>query len=222
MKERKQTQQECAMNWQWKHIRAWGLVALAGVLVGCGPADLDFSDNRDRGLEPHRSARVPFGTGAEYRFVSYEVLHSTLTDVLGVSASPYPGSDSEPASPFNPLRDPVSYLEVNRVAAGAPVFHPNPDLGSPGVFTAGGMKAWTLASNGACAIAMEDPGRRQQFFPGGTQSYDVIIRHFLGRAATEDDARILDGLTGQFNGESARAAAVCTALLNSLEFLTLN
>jgi hypothetical protein len=177
----------------------------------------------------------------EYRWVSYDILLSTLTDVLGVRMQ-NTANDAE--------LDPIRYLEDRKEAVGAPDYTSESPDGAvtPGNFSSLGMKTWIMAASGACGMAM-DGVKKDELFPLGVDNYNEIYVQLLGRLPKAEEVQILEevatNLADVWNnppqgsdpaeqakydaaknnptiGEARVATAVCTSILGSMEFLTVN
>lgn len=146
-----------------------------------------------------------------YQTISLSVMHFTLTDTLGVPAM----TSDDPVD--DPLHYPDAYLQANASALGEPDY----EAGIPaGPMTSGGFKAWLLASSSACGIAMTNTPER--LFPNGNHDYTYAYALLLGRKPKFEEAMILTTLQGQFPDPVRGEAAVCTSILNSLEFMDAN
>lgn len=198
------------------------VAALALALTACGPASL--TQNHETDGPGHTRGGTPEIGESTYEFVTYDVLYTTLHDALAVIEMPYPGTGpDDPASPNNPREDPIGFIQERAATMGAPQYDPNsPDGTIQGKFTSLGIKNWILAANGACAIAMNDPATADALFPSGATEYEEIFVVLLGRFPEAAEVALLDELTAQFSSELDRETAVCTTLLGTQEFLTIN
>lgn len=205
------------------------LILLAAALSGCGQA-----------YDPSPEARVPdvhggggvFDTSNDetvYQSISYEGLRSALVDVLGATeAGPLAtGCDNVNTCPRS---HPVSFIDANRTLLGAPIYEPNAENSSaPGSIEAPGFRAWILASSSACG-KMVERGDAARLFPQGPDDYAFAYAILIGRAVHPDEVAELDALRNAQYGNGApvfatferQTAAVCTAILTSIEFLGSN
>jgi len=219
------------------NLRLKPFVLMAGFFIlaamGCGRGDLNFDqglggapkadDIREGGPADHAGS-------PEFEIVSYETLYATLTQTLGViyDATDYDnGPMFEPVSAADdPLHNPILFLESRKDSlAAANLSDVDPDTNvAPGAISGLGIKNWALAVTGAAGISMAGT-KRAEFFPeeaGGIGSYDTAFLVLLSRYPTSAEVEILDELVAEFQTEADKAAAVVSALLMTLEFLTLN
>ncbi len=209
------------------------IAALATVtVIGCGQEYMPQSANPDLPDPdmPDQAFQL-VGDQAPYRFVSYDFLRAILTDVLMVPPDGTP-------SPNNPMVDPTGYFEANKLLLGAPNYQADPTQTTTAApMSSGGFKVWVIAATSACGESMTaDPSR---LFPAGIDNYDHIYNVTVGRAPTAEEELNLDALAnavwldtkpatttpahtmGQpvFTTQEKKAAALCSAVLASLEFL---
>jgi hypothetical protein len=200
------------------------LPAALALLAACGQPYSPALGSRVPGI--HGGGGV-FGGGdgeMDYQTVSFDLLRSTITDVLVVLPANPPNAES-------PLLDPVGYLDANQVQLGEPVYSDGADASAaPGHMLPGGFKAWLLSASSACGQMMQS--HETSLFPLGIDHYDFAYGMLLGRAPTADEISILDAvrLDPIWNGpgytpgakRQHQGAAVCTTILASAEFLTAN
>jgi len=196
---------------------------------GCGPAAL-----RSQGGIPgapvgdsNRTGSFSMTQTMPYNFVSYETLYKTLTETLGVPRDTVDQDLSDDFGPEDdPLHNPIYFLETRKESLGAGQLAPsNPDESVvPGSFSSLGFKYWILAASGAAGIAMDNTEQRSAFFPQGTGNYDTVYLTLLGRYPTAEEEATLKELIHKAGGfsQSKQAAMVLTALMTTLEFLTVN
>lgn len=212
------------MSFDMKWIKAISVGLFMVTLAACEPAKLETSqpDARD---DTGRNGGQPPANHTQYEFVSYDVLYSTLTVTLGVGQVNYPGTagdPTDPPSPNNPRHDPIGFFVDRAVTAGMPIYDPNdPSASIPTNFSTLGMKNWLYAASGACGLAMAGP-KGGEFFPQGDSNYDTIYLTLLGRSPSGKEVADLDATVAQFDSSAQKRAAVCTAILGSMEFLTEN
>lgn len=215
-------------------IVASALLALAA--AGCG---------QHYEPEPEKHAAGPQNPGgifenhhpqADYEMLTYQVLRSTLVDVLEVDPSSNGALEADcvaqqldPAV-MCPRSNPVGYLEANADQLGAPQYdveNPQETYG-PRLLTSGGFKVWMLAASSACGRMTAEQSAPALFandFPdtdGFIDDYEGPFLALLGRLPTETEVARLDAMQGSFTTIERRAAGVCTVLLGNLEFLGAN
>lgn len=204
-------------QFSWLFVAAALVLALPGCREEPDPGNLDPWTGRNGDLPQ---------TGPEYKFVSYDVLLSTLEDTLGVQESFYPGGvavdgTEDPASPDNPREDPVGFFKARGVTMGQPIFNPDsPNSTISTGFSSLGMKNWVHTAAGACGKAVVGPKAAELFPAAG--NYDAIFLTLLGRYPTSQELSDINEHVAQFSTVEQKQAAVCTALLGTMEFLTIN
>ena len=223
-------------------------LALVGV-VGCGQG---YEPGDPSGAPAPHGGDDIFGAGDDstvYRTASYEVLRFTLTDTMKLGTTVAPAGlatlcGTGVTAQNCPKAAPVQYLDANRASLGMPVYSNEDPLATqaPGPMSSGGYKVWVLAASSACGRMMNEQAT-PALFPNGVSDYNYIYNVLLGRAPTNAEVEILNDLrnqaliaspsTASLNGkqtssatnatpEQVQGAAVCTSLLGSLEFLTVN
>ena len=233
-----------------KIVAAVAGVLLVGV-VGCGqgysPSPSDSTPDVVGGGNVFGSN--PDGT--VYHTASYDVLNYTLTNTMGLGSTlPFTSAQITTicgtgiASNACPKADPVGFLAANKSTLGVPVYNVDDPLATqaPGQMTSAGMKTWALASSSACGRMMTEQST-PALFPNGVNDFNYMYMALLGRAPTKADISTLTDLQSSYttahakcttNGASGcdsfgagtltqiQGAAACSAVLNSLEFLTVN
>jgi len=206
-------------------------------LVGCGQGYTPSPE--DNVATPHGGGDVFDANGDDtvYRTASYEVLRYTLREVLGLMDTLPPSTALclGAVGGACPLANPVPYLALNATQMGAPAYTADDPLATqvPGPITSGGFKVWSLASSSACGRMMREQAA-PALFPQGISNYDHMYNVLLGRAPTAGEVEILNNLQASITSFDAakkpagvtldhvKGAAVCSAVLGSLEFLTVN
>lgn len=205
------------------------LIVLAAALSGCGQPYDPSPEAQVPDLHGGGGVFDPHDDETVYQSISYEGLRSALVDVLGTTeAGPLAaGCDAVTACPKS---HPVSFLDANRTLLGAPIYETNAENSSaPGPIEAPGFRAWILASSSACG-KMVERGDAARLFPQGQDDYAFAYAILIGRAVHPDEIAELDALrAAQYAGGArvfptyeGQAAAVCTAILTSIEFLGSN
>ena len=196
------------------------LVTSALSLAACGQRYVPEPGQHVAGPEGGGTVFGGGGDAAPYRTVDVAFLESTITDVLGVT--PVAMDPACLAADACPKSDPVAYLEANRSSLGAPVYGGGGSQ-APGLMTSGGIKVWVQSANSACGLMMMKQSS-PTMFPGGVADYSTLYVALLGRAPRPAEITALDALRAQplLDTDVKRGAAVCTAVLGSLEFLQAN
>ena len=210
---------------------SFGLL-LTGI-VGCGQG---FSPSPDQHIAGPQGGGDVFNGGTDntnYKTASFEVLNSTLVDVMGV-ADVTPGAECPVgiAGTGCPKYQPIAFLNANKGALGAAVYNQADPLSTqaPGSMTSGGFKAWVLASSSASGLMMAQA--QPALFPNGVNSYDYLYQALLGRAPTAAEVSRLDQLEADIATANPglatsmlskrQGAAVASSVLGSMEFLMVN
>lgn len=200
-------------------MKATPILFVAAVLSACGQS---YTPGIDKHVAGPQGGGTVFGSGNDatpYRTVDVSMLESTITETLGVQPV---AIDANCVSPDAcPVSDPVAYLEANKASLGAPVYG---DAGSqaPGMMTSGGVKVWVQSATSACGLMMAQPS--PALFPAGIADYSNLFVSLLGRAPTPAEITALDALRTNpaLTSDAKRGAAVCGAVLGSMEFLQAN
>ncbi len=232
-----------------KALNLAAALILTAAVTGCGqgyePGDSSGAPAPQGGGDVFDSN----GDDTVYRTASYEVLRFTLTGTMGLGEAIAPRGlatvcGTGITAPNCPKAAPVQYLDANRASLGMPVYNQEDPLATqaPGPMSSGGYKTWVLAASSACGRMMNEQAT-PALFPNGVTDYNYIYNVLLGRAPTGEEVEILNQLRAQslinapaagsltakqtstgtaVTPEQVQGAAVCTAVLGSLEFLTVN
>jgi hypothetical protein len=189
------------------------------------------------------------GDDTVYKTASYEVLRYTLTNTMKLGEAIAPRGlatvcGAGITAQNCPKAAPVQYIDANRASLGTAVYNQEDPLATqaPGPMSSGGYKVWVLAASSACGRMMNEQAA-PALFPNGVADYTHMYNVLLGRAPTGAEIEVLNALrnqalinapsTASLNAKQTSAAtaatpdqvqgaAVCTAVLGSLEFLTVN
>ena len=211
-----------------RKIMSLSIGALLTGLVGCGQGYTPSPEENTPA--PHGGGDV-FGSNDDdtvYRTASYEVLRYTLVNVLALGEAPNAAIvTASCAAPLTantcPKGAPVQFLDANRSAFGVPVYNTDDPLGTqaPGAMSSGGYKTWILSVSSACGRMMDEQAE-PAVFPNGVSDYNRLYNVTLGRAPTAAEITRLDELRATLDTPQKQGAAVCSSVLGSLEFLTVN
>ena len=216
-----------------KAIKGMAVVASLAALTACGQG---FSPSPDQHIAGPQGGGDVFNGGTDntnYKTASFEVLNSTLVDVMGV-ADVTPGAECPVgiAGTGCPKYQPIAFLNANKGALGAAVYNQADPLSTqaPGSMTSGGFKAWVLASSSAAGLMMAQT--TPALFPNGVSSYDYLYQSLLGRMPTEAEITRLNQLEADIATANPslntqmlakrQGAAVASSVLGSMEFLMVN
>ncbi len=204
-------------------------------LVGCGQGYTPSAE--EHVAAPHGGGDV-FGSGTDnttYRTTSYEVLRSTLIDLMGVGDVAAPVAECSAAvvaAAGCPKYAPLNYLQANKGSLGAPVYNQaDPNASQvPGLMSSGGFKAWVLASTSASGLMMNQTP--PALFPQGVQNFDYLYQALLGRVPTDVEVARLNQLSADIAAANPslntaevtkrQGAAIASSVLGSMEFLMVN
>jgi len=228
----------------------WILTLLTGV-VGCGQGYSPTPDQSVPSVQGGGDVFGNNGDGTVYKTASYEVLRYTLTNAVGIGTM-IPQVQANSAAVCGtgiavaacPKAAPVDYIDANRTQLGTPVYNQEDPLATqaPTQMTSAGFKTWVLAASSACGRMMiEEP--TPALFPNGVADYTFMYQTLIGRSPNESEISTLDNLRTSLttahakctvNGTSGcdnvaagtltqlQGTAVCTSVLGSMEFLTVN
>ena len=218
-------------------------LALAAV-AGCGQPYTPEPKAHDAGPQNPGGIFDTTPQQANYDMLTYEVLRSTLRDVLAIGVDPAADAavvcvgDGVTIETSCPKANPLGYLDANADQLGAAVYeNENPaETYGPKLLSSGGFKVWMLAASSACGRMVSEQSQPVLFpndFPGSDlfiDDYDHAFLTLLGRLPREAEVARLDaaqnavdaGNVPFFNTLPERGAAVCTVLLGNLEFLGAN
>ena len=212
------------------------LFAALATLSGCESQPFEPGNKHTAAPQPRDvfGAEEPVG---QYQMLPIEVLHATLRDSLGLGDTPSPDFATL-CGTFPPEQcpagDPIAVLLDNAAQLGAPVYETaDPfELSGPRLFTTGGFKVWVLASSSACGRMMTEQAVPALFpndyLPASDteyiDDYDPMFMVLLGRLPTDAEVARLDMLqmSAPYLNLRKRGAAVCSAVLGSMEFLGSN
>ena len=234
-----------------KIVAAVAGTLLLGV-VGCGQGYSPSPSDSAPGVVGGSNVFGSNPDGTVYHTASYEVLSYTLSNTMALGTTLPSNIQTNLAticgtgiaSTACPKADPVGFLGANKGTLGAPVYNVDDPLATqaPSQMTSAGFKTWALASTSACGRMMTEQ-TTPALFPNGVNDYTYMYMALLGRAPTKDDITTLDNLVASYTAAHAKCtvsgasgcdtfsagslqqvqgAAVCSAVLNSLEFLTVN
>ena len=233
-----------------KIVAAVAGTLLLGV-VGCGQGYSPSPSDSAPGVVGGGNVFGSNPDGTVYHTASYEVLSYTLSNTMGLGTTlPFTAAQitticgTGVASNACPKADPVGFLAANKGTLGAPVYNVDDPLSTqaPSQMTSAGFKTWALASTSACGRMMTEQAT-PALFPNGVNDYNYMYMALLGRAPTKADVDALNGLVASYTAAHAKCttsgasgcdsfaagsltqlqgAAACSAVLNSLEFLTVN
>ncbi len=211
-----------------KALKGTTAAILALGIAGCGQG---YSPSPDENTPSPRGGGDVFGSNDDdtvYRTASYEVLRYTLTNVLALGEAPNNAIvTANCGAPLTvatcPKGAPVQFLDTNRSAFGVPFYNTDDPLGTqaPGAMSSGGYKAWILSASSACGRMMTEQ-TEPALFPNGVADYTRLYNVTMGRAPTAAEISRLDELRATLDTPAKQGAAVCSSVLGSLEFLTVN
>lgn len=222
-----------------------GTLALG--LSACGPASYDgsggFPGNPEGTFENPGDPQIDT---TRYAWVDYDFLRGTIENTLGVG-----DTSASCADGINPECAPLNYLEERKYQVGASDYEGElPDDALVGTITAPGMKTWVFAATGSCGIAMNG-AQFDQLFPNGINDFDTLYLSLLSRYPSDAEQQVFqdmysnleaswqtlvdtydpgtpeynkgnDALSNADTANRRKAAAACSTVLSSLEFLTIN
>lgn len=218
------------------------------LVSGCGQEFI--ADGPEGVVQPHDPGGV-FNDGSDdtvYRTASYETLRFTLSISLGLGSTIAPGAadlcNGADLATNCPRANPLGFLDANKRALGVAVYDQEDPLATqaPGPMSSGGYKAWSLAASAACGRMMMEQSSPKLFPNGNVADYTKVYQILLGRMPLERETEVLDALRATYTSVATRpvpltqgtvrgptptlnqlqGAAVCSAVLGSLEFLMVN
>ncbi len=218
-----------------KALKGTAVILSLAALTACGQGYTPSAEEHI--AAPHGGGDV-FGSGSDnttYRTASYEVLRSTLIDLMGVGDVTAPAAECSAAvvaAAGCPKYAPLNYLQANKGSLGAPVYNQaDPNASQvPGLMSSGGFKAWILASTSASGLMMNQA--TPMLFPQGITNFDYLYQALLGRLPTDVENARLNQLAADIATANPslntmelgkrQGAAIASSVLGSMEFLMVN
>jgi hypothetical protein len=219
-------------------------LSLGLLLAGCGQGYTPASDAHVPGVQGGGDVFGSAGDHTVYRTASYEVLRYTLTNTLNLGATIAPNAATVCGAGIStttgcPKANPVGFLDSNASALGVPVYNVDDPLGtqSPSAMSSAGYKAWALSASSACGRMMVETTLYVNGHPALFPNSDVtdvsyLYQSLMGRLPTQAEIDRIHQVQGDLTTVPgartgtplimAQGAVACSAVLGSLEFLTVN